>query len=171
MSPNLEKRLNLLALFTIHLIDNPRLDNMQIRQPRLPKPTNQVQELRHRISHLHPLPRIPGTNPETHAVRTNSINKSLSKFNTKPRPVLNAPTLLIRPLVAHTLEELIHQVPTCAVDLNTVKPRRNGIFGGGCKVPDKTLDLFPRSGLWEQVRRPPWRLSENSRVGSTTKGN
>jgi len=54
-------------------------------------------------------------------ILTNRFGDRLQNLQSKPRPVLDGPSVLVRPLIRHILQELINQVPVRTVDHDAVE--------------------------------------------------
>ncbi len=52
---------------------------------------------------------------------SDSLRNRLNDLQSKPSSILHTPTILVRPLVRHILEELVDQIPVRSVNLNAVE--------------------------------------------------
>ena len=91
----------------------------------------------------------PRTESDSSPVLANRFGNGLQNLQSKPRPILNGPTVLVRSLIRHILHELVNQVPIRTVNHDAVK---SSLVHSDLSRPLEPLDVLLdlRNGKWSR---------------------
>ena len=149
-------------LVRVHIIlvvvvtGDPRFYDMEVGKVGEPllRLRDEVGECRFRVFHPHPLPRIPGGDPESDSILANDLGDGFHDLKWEPGTVLARSTVLVGPLVRNILEELVREVSVGEVELDSVESGLVDSLVGGVGVPlDVGFDLFDRHRTRGRVGR------------------
>ncbi len=101
----------------------------------LPDLRHEVRERRDGIIHTHFLPGIPGAYPERGTMGAHRVDNRIDYFEWEACPVLDAPPIVIRTLVADVLDELVNEEPIHSIDFDAVETRFE--HGVGCRLGEE----------------------------------
>ena len=76
----------------------------------------------------------PRADPERSSVFSNDVADRVCDFQGEPTPVLDRTAVLVRPLVADVLHELVRKIPVRAVDLDAVETSTLYCVYGGKRI-------------------------------------
>jgi hypothetical protein len=88
------------------------------------------------------IPTVHGTpraDTDSSPILANSFRDRFQDLQREPRPVLDRSSVLVRPLIRHILQELVNQVPVCAVKHNAIEP---GPVHSGISCPLEPLNIL-----------------------------
>lgn len=116
----------------------------------------------------------PRAQPNGSLLCSDSFDYRVDDFQAKSGPLLDASSIVIRPLVGHVLQELINQVAIRTVDFDTVESGRNSFLSGGRIQLNVFMNLVESEcarlgGIWTGSGEFDWRGSDE-RVASEVFG-
>ena len=158
ISPNLSEEIVRIYLIAVAIIvaSDARFCGMKVSEVGEPLLClgDKVGEGRLRVFHPHPLPGIPGGDPECDSIFADGLGDGFEDFEWEPGTVLDRPTVLVCPLVRNVLEELVREISVGGMELNSVE---SGLIDGsicGVGIPlDVGFDLFDRQRTRGRVGR------------------